>query len=51
MSRHYPPAHRLHALIGDAVLDLPARAVEKLEALLADHPVLACLCDPVARAA
>ena len=51
MSRHYPPAHRLHALVGDAVLDLPARAVEKLEALLADHPVLACLCDPVARAA
>lgn len=50
MSTHYPRATRLYALIGDAVLDLSASAVEKLEALLAQRTVGDCTCDPVARA-
>lgn len=38
MSTHYPRATRLYALIGDAVLDLSASAVERLETALAETP-------------
>lgn len=36
MAAFSPPGARLHALIGDAVLDIPFHLVERLDAALAD---------------
>ena len=36
MAVFFPPSARLHDLIGDAVLDLPAHLVERLERALTE---------------